>query len=104
MTTSDSATRAVTEDPGSGPGGQVTPRSGGGILSLSAIGHSKRKLKTTILAPMLYLPIAAFSYLLYVRGVKDPSQREINRRLFRLMTSADCLMNENIVMRFHKNL
>ena|ERR1700683_953676 len=73
-------------------------------LELDAIGHSKRKLKTTILAAMLYLPIAAFSYLLYVRGVKDLHQKEINRRLFRLMTSADCLMNENIVMRLHKNL
>jgi SAM-dependent methyltransferase len=48
------------------------------------------------------LPIAAFSHLLYVRGIEDPEQREINRRLFRLMISADCLMNENIVMRFRK--
>jgi SAM-dependent methyltransferase len=71
-------------------------------LELDAIGHSKRKLKTTIFAALLYLPIAVFSYLLYVRGVKDPQQKEINRRLFRLMTSADCLMNENIVMRFRK--
>src|SRR4029077_12031888 len=43
-------------------------------LDLDAIGRSKRKLKTTVLARLLYLPIAAFSYLLYVRGVKDPQQ------------------------------
>jgi SAM-dependent methyltransferase len=71
-------------------------------LRLDALGRSKRKLKTQILAALMYLPIAAFSHLLYVRGVEDPEQREINRQLFRLMTSADCLTNENIVMRFHK--
>ena len=71
-------------------------------LHLDALGRSKRKLKTQILAALMYLPIAAFSHLLYVRGVEDPEQREINRQLFRLMTSADCLTNENIVMRFHK--
>ena len=71
-------------------------------LELDALGRSRRKLKTQVLAALMYLPIAAFSHLLYVRGVKDPEQREINRRLFRLMISADCLMNENIVMRFRK--
>jgi SAM-dependent methyltransferase len=67
---------------------------------LDALGRSKRKLKTRILAALMFLPIAAFSYLLYVRKVKDPQQQQINRELFRLMMSADCLMNENIVMRF----
>jgi SAM-dependent methyltransferase len=71
-------------------------------LHLDALGHAKRKLKTLILAALMYLPIAAFSHLLYVRGVADPEQRRINRELFRLMTSADCLINENIVMRFRK--
>ena len=43
----------------------------------------------------------AFSWMLYGR-VKDPAQREINRELFRFMTSASLLMDENIVMRFRK--
>jgi SAM-dependent methyltransferase len=71
-------------------------------LHLDALGKSKRKLKTQILAALMYLPIAAFSHFLYVRGVEDPAQRKINRELFRLMTSANCLINENIVMRFRK--
>jgi len=71
-------------------------------LRLEALGRSKRKLKTQILAGLMYLPIAAFSHLLYVRGVEDQEQLTINRQLFRLMTSANCLMNENIVMRFRK--
>ncbi len=71
-------------------------------LHLDALGRSKRKLKTRILAALMYLPIAAFSHLLYVRAVADPEQQKINRDLFRLMTSADCLINENIVMRFRK--
>jgi hypothetical protein len=71
-------------------------------LHLDALGRSKRKLKTQMLAALMYLPIAAFSHLLYVRGIQDREQRKINRELFRLMTSADCLINENIVMRFRK--
>ena len=71
-------------------------------LHLDALGRSKRKLKTLIFAALMYLPIAAFSHFLYVRGVADPEQRKINRELFRLMTSPDCLINENIVMRFRK--
>jgi SAM-dependent methyltransferase len=71
-------------------------------LRLDALGRSKRKLKTQILAALMYLPIAAFSYFLYAGKGEDPAQRKINRDLFRLMTSTDCLMNENIVMRFRK--
>jgi len=71
-------------------------------LHLDALGRSKRKLKTQLLAALMYLPIVAFSHFLYARRVEDPQQRKINRELFRLMTSADCLMNENIVMRFRK--
>ena len=71
-------------------------------LHLDALGRSKRKLKTRILAALMYLPIAAFSYFLYGRGPDDAGQKKINRDLFRLMTSADCLINENIVMRFRK--
>jgi hypothetical protein len=40
--------------------------------------------------------------MLYVRGVKDPEQRRINRDLFRFMTSSSLLMDENIIMRFRK--
>lgn len=71
-------------------------------LHLDALGRSKRKLKTQVAAALMYLPIAAFSHLLYVRGIEDAEQRQINRDLFRLMTSTECLMNENIVMRFRK--
>jgi SAM-dependent methyltransferase len=71
-------------------------------MHLDALGRSKRKLKAKLLAPILYLPIAMFSYLLYVRGIEDPAQKKINRELFRLMTSAECLINENIVMRLRK--
>jgi len=71
-------------------------------LELDALGRSKRKLKTRIAAGLMFPAIAAFSYLLYVHGIEDPAQREINLRLYRLMTSADCLMDENIVMRFRK--
>jgi SAM-dependent methyltransferase len=73
-------------------------------LHLDALGRSKRKLKTRILSALMYLPIAAFSYFLYVRGVDDLNQRKINRQLFHLMISADCLMNENIVMRFRNGV
>lgn len=71
-------------------------------LHLDALGRGKRKLKARLLAPILYLPIAIFSYLLYVRGVGDPGQRKINRDLMRLMTSASCLMDENLIMRMRK--
>ena len=71
-------------------------------LRLDALGRSKRKLKTRILAALMYLPIAAFSHFLYVSGVEDSGQKQINRELYRLMISANCLINENIVMRFRK--
>jgi len=71
-------------------------------LELEALGRSKRKFKTWLLAILMYLPIALFSHLLYVRGIEDSEQRAINRRLFKLMTSADCLINENLVMRLRK--
>jgi SAM-dependent methyltransferase len=71
-------------------------------LHLDALGRSKRKLKTQVLAALMYLPIAAFSHFLYGTGIEDPEQRKINRELLRLMTSAECLINENIVMRFRK--
>jgi SAM-dependent methyltransferase len=71
-------------------------------LRMDAVGRSRRKPRARILAPILYPFIAGFSWLLYVRGVKDPAQRQINRDLFRFMTSASLLMDENIVMRFRK--
>ena len=75
---------------------KVTPRQAAQILA------ERDPVLARLLAIAMYLPIAAFSHFLYVRGIEDPVQREINRRLFRLMISADCLMNENIVMRFRK--
>lgn len=71
-------------------------------LRMDALGKSHRKLKAKLMAPIFYPFIAGASWMLYVRGVKDPAQREINREIFRLMTSASCLMDENIIMRFRK--
>ncbi len=74
----------------------------GAGLRMDALGRSRRKLKARILAPLFYPFIAAFSYLLYVRGVRDSEQRRINRELYRFMTSPSLLMDENILMRFRK--
>ncbi len=71
-------------------------------LRLDTLGKSRRKLKTMILAALLYPAIATYSWLLYGRGSDDPAQQKLNRELFRLMTSASCLMDENIVMRFRR--
>jgi hypothetical protein len=74
----------------------------GAGLRMDAIGRSRRKVRSRILAPILWPFIAGFSWMLYVRRVKDPKQREINRELLGFMTSASLLMDENIIMRFHK--
>lgn len=71
-------------------------------LKMDALGKSRRKLKAKLAAVLLYPFIAGISWMLYVRGVKDPAQRAINRDLFSFMTSASCLMDENIIMRFRK--
>ncbi|HVA79135.1 MAG TPA: class I SAM-dependent methyltransferase [Candidatus Binataceae bacterium] len=71
-------------------------------LEMDALGKSRRKLKAKLMAPILYPFIAGASWMLYLRGVKDPAQRRINRQIFRFMTSASCLMDENIIMRFRK--
>jgi len=71
-------------------------------LRMEALGHSRRKLRSRIFAPLLYPFIAGFSWMLYVRGVEDPEQAQINRELLRFMTSSSLLMDENIVMRFRK--
>jgi hypothetical protein len=76
----------------------------GAGLRLDGLGRSRRKFKAKLLAPVLYPLIAAYSWMLYVRGEKDSEQRDINRELFRLMTSASCLMDENIVMRFRRDI
>ena len=69
---------------------------------MDALGRSRRKPRSRILAPLFYPFIAGFSWMLYVRGVKDPEQRRINRELLRFMTSSSLLMDENIIMRFRK--
>ncbi len=71
-------------------------------LWLDALGASRRKLRAWLYTPILYAPIKLFSYLLYVRGVRDPEQRRINRQLYRLMTSASLLMDENLIMRMRR--
>jgi len=74
----------------------------GAGLRMDAIGRSRRKPRAMILYPLLYPFIAGFSWMLYVRGVKDPEQRAINRELYGFMTGPSLLMDENIVMRFKK--
>jgi SAM-dependent methyltransferase len=74
----------------------------GAGLRMDALGRSRRKLKAQLLAPVFYPLVAGFSYLLYVRGTRDPDQRRINRELFGFMTSPSLLMDENILMRFRK--
>ena len=74
----------------------------GAGLRMDALGRSRRKPRARILAPLLWPFIAGFSWMLYVRRVKDPEQRRINRELLGFMTSASLLMDENIIMRFHK--
>jgi SAM-dependent methyltransferase len=73
----------------------------GAGLRMDALGRSRRKLRSRILAPLLWPFIAGFSWLLYGR-VKDRAQRQINRELLGFMTSASLLMDENIIMRFRK--
>jgi SAM-dependent methyltransferase len=74
----------------------------GAGLRVKALGTGRRKLRSIIYTPVFYLPILLASYLLYVRGVRDPEQRQLNRELFRLMTSASLLMDENLIMRLHR--
>jgi SAM-dependent methyltransferase len=71
-------------------------------LRMDRVGRSRRKLRAKIFAPLLYPFIAAASWMLYVRGIKDPVQRAINRELFGFMTSPSLLMDENIIMRFRR--
>jgi SAM-dependent methyltransferase len=69
-------------------------------LEMEALGRSRAKWRTRIYATIFYPLIAGFSYMLYVRGVRDPEQRRINRELYGFMTSASVLLDENILMRF----
>jgi SAM-dependent methyltransferase len=74
----------------------------GAGLRMDALGRSRRKVRSRILAPVLWPLIAGFSWMLYGRGAKDSAQHEINRELLGFMTSASLLMDENIIMRFRK--
>jgi len=71
-------------------------------LHLDALGKSRRKLRAYLFLPLLYPPIVIRSWLLYGGRGSDPVQRRLNRQLFRFMTSASLLMDENILMRFVK--
>ena len=73
----------------------------GAGLRMDALGRARRKVRSRILAPILWPFIAGFSRILYGRP-KDPAQRKINRELLGFMTSASLLMDENIIMRFRK--
>jgi SAM-dependent methyltransferase len=71
-------------------------------LHLDALGKSRRKLRAYLFLPLLYPPIVIRSWLLYGGRGSDPVQRHLNHQLFRFMTSASLLMDENILMRFVK--
>jgi len=71
-------------------------------LQLEAIGHSRRKLRSLLYAPFLWIPVKLFSYFLYGHGSSDPAQDAINRDLYRHMTSPSVLMDENLLMRFRR--
>jgi len=71
-------------------------------LRMDKIGKSRRKLRAYLFLPLLYPLIAARSWLLYGSRGDDPVQRQLNRELFRFMTSPSLLMDENILMRFVK--
>lgn len=71
-------------------------------LRMEAVGRSRRKLRCRLYGAVFYLPILLFSYLLYGKGGRDPLQAPINRELYRFMTSAHVLMDENLVMRLRK--
>jgi SAM-dependent methyltransferase len=74
----------------------------GAGLRMESLGRSRRKLRAMIYAPLLYLPITTFSWLLYAGSAHDTEQRHINRELFRFMISPALLMDENLIMRFRK--
>jgi SAM-dependent methyltransferase len=71
-------------------------------LRMDAIGRSRRKLRAYLFLPLLYPLITVRSWLLYGSKGSDPMQRQLNRELFRFMTSPSLLMDENILMRFAK--
>jgi SAM-dependent methyltransferase len=74
----------------------------GAGLPIEKIGRSRRKPHAYIYAPFLFIPIKLFSWMQYVRGIRDPEQRAINRELYTMMTGAPLLMDENLVMRMRK--
>lgn len=71
-------------------------------LKMDALGRSRRKPRAYLFLPFLYPFIVARSWLLYGSGDKDPVQNQLNRELFKFMTSPSLLMDENILMRFVK--
>ena len=71
-------------------------------LHVEAIGKSRRKLRSWLYLPVLYLPVLLFSWMLYGRGAKDPAQSRINRQLYRLMISPSLLLDENLILRLRK--
>jgi len=73
-------------------------------LRMDTLGHSRRKLRAKLFMPLLYPAITLSSWLLYGRESRDSPQAQINRDLFRFMTSPSLLMDENIIMRFVKDV
>jgi SAM-dependent methyltransferase len=74
----------------------------GAGLRLEALGKSRRRLKSQLLTLAFILPVKLFSWMLYVRNAREEPARSINRELYRFMTSASLLMDENLLMRFRK--
>ncbi len=75
----------------------------GAGLQMDAIGPTRRKLKSVIYGALFYVPIKLASWLLYGRGAPEPNQDRINRELFRFMTGPSLLLDENLLMSFHKS-
>jgi SAM-dependent methyltransferase len=71
-------------------------------LHLEALGRSRRKFRALLYAPFLYFPIRLFSFFLYGHNATDVEESRLNRELYRFMTSASLLMDENLIMRFRK--
>jgi len=55
MSGTDPVTRVVTANPGPAPGGEVTPRSGGGSLSLAEVLHNRRVISGAALVVLITL-------------------------------------------------
>src|SRR5713226_1660522 len=71
-------------------------------LRLEALGRSRRKFRARFYATLFFVPVWFFSWVLYGR-VRANAEPQLHQELFRFMTSASLLMDENLLMRFRKH-